>query len=126
MTHYHVQLNRELLLKFRGIEADSAETAASIARGLPTESANEIADCAGENFAAVVAAAGDEQHHRSRTIEFEPERLRKAAPALLEACRMVVKRWERGDLAAAARACSDAVEEVDGIPGSNHRRHRSR
>src|SRR5438045_1558108 len=36
-------------------------------------------------------------------------RLIAAAPALLAACRMVVERWERGDLAEAARACADAV-----------------
>jgi hypothetical protein len=33
-----------------------------------------------------------------------------AAPDLLAACRMVVSRWERGDLAEAARACQAAVE----------------
>ena len=37
-------------------------------------------------------------------------RLIVAAPDLLAACRMVVARWERGDLAEAARACQSAVE----------------
>jgi hypothetical protein len=37
-------------------------------------------------------------------------RLIAAAPDLLAACRMVVARWERGDLAEAARACQSAVE----------------
>jgi hypothetical protein len=32
-----------------------------------------------------------------------------AAPNLLAACRMVVSRWERGDLAEAARACGAAI-----------------
>ena len=36
-----------------------------------------------------------------------------ASPQLLAACRMVVDRWERGDLAEAARACSDAVAEAE-------------
>ena len=37
-------------------------------------------------------------------------RLIVAAPDLLAACRKVVARWERGDLAEAARACQAAVE----------------
>jgi hypothetical protein len=37
-------------------------------------------------------------------------RLIHAAPALLTACQMVVARWERGDLAEAARASQSAVE----------------
>jgi hypothetical protein len=37
-------------------------------------------------------------------------RLIVAAPDLLAACRMVVARWERGNLAEAARACQSAVE----------------
>jgi len=39
-------------------------------------------------------------------------RLIVAAPKLLAACRMIVDRWERGDLAEAARACSDAIAEA--------------
>jgi hypothetical protein len=37
-------------------------------------------------------------------------RLIVAAPALFAACRMVIDRWERGDLAEAARACHTAVD----------------
>jgi hypothetical protein len=33
--------------------------------------------------------------------------------ALLSACRMVVDRWERGDLAEAARACQSAVAQTE-------------
>ena len=39
-------------------------------------------------------------------------RLRAAAADLLHACRLVVDRWEHGDLAEAARACRDAVAEA--------------
>jgi hypothetical protein len=39
-------------------------------------------------------------------------RLIAAAPELLAACRMVVERWERGDLAEAARACSAAITKA--------------
>jgi hypothetical protein len=34
-------------------------------------------------------------------------------PKLLAACRMVVERWERGDLAEAARTCSAAIAEAE-------------
>ncbi len=43
-----------------------------------------------------------------------PARLRDAAASLLAACRMVVDRWEQGDLAEAARACRDAVAAATG------------
>lgn len=42
----------------------------------------------------------------------ETRRLLNAAPKLLAACRMVVERWERGDLAEAARACQEAIDEA--------------
>ena len=35
-----------------------------------------------------------------------------AAPKLLAACRMVVERWERGDLAEAARVCGAAIAQA--------------
>jgi hypothetical protein len=41
-----------------------------------------------------------------------PARLRAAAALLLRACRMLVDRWEHGDLSEAARACRDAVTEA--------------
>lgn len=39
-------------------------------------------------------------------------RLVQAAPKLLAASKMVVDRWEHGDLAEAARACADAIAEA--------------
>jgi hypothetical protein len=41
-------------------------------------------------------------------------RLMAAAPRLLAASRMVIERWERGDLAEAARACADAFAQATG------------
>jgi hypothetical protein len=44
-------------------------------------------------------------------------RLIVAAPALFAACRIVIDRWEHGDLAEAARACHTAVNlATDGRP----------
>ena len=37
-----------------------------------------------------------------------------AAPDLFKACEMVVDRWENGDLAGAARACSAAIAKATG------------
>ena len=42
-------------------------------------------------------------------------RLIVAAPELLAACRMVVERWERGDLAEAARACQKAIDAFETV-----------
>jgi hypothetical protein len=82
---YNVYLYREMRLVYHGIEADAPESAASIARDKPTGDADDIDDCDGETFAAVVDVQGDQDYCQSRTVEFEEERLRKAAPALLEA-----------------------------------------
>ena len=103
MTTYNVHVYREMRLVFGGIEAASPEEAAALARDKPTENADEFDDeCDGETFYALVDVQGDEQHEQSRFIDFEPERLRLAAPKLLEACRMVIGRWEDGDLEEAA------------------------
>ena len=115
MTIYNVHIYREMRLVFGGIETDSPEAAAAIARDKLTSDADSIDDCDGETFAALVDVAGDEEYRQSRTIDFEPGRLCMAAPKLLAACRMVVDRWERGDLAEAARACSDAIAEATAV-----------
>ncbi len=113
MTTYNVHIYREMRLVFGGIEADTHEAAAAIARDKPTDQADSIDDCDGETIAALVDVAGDEEYRHTRAIDFEPERQRKAASKLLAACRMVVDRWERGDLAEAARACSAAIAEAE-------------
>jgi len=113
MTLYNVHIYREMRLVYDGITADTPEAAAAIARDQPTGDAVEIDDCEGETLSALVDVAGDEEYEQSRFIAFEEERLRQASPALLAACRMVVDRWERGDLAEAARACSDAIAQAE-------------
>jgi hypothetical protein len=113
MTTYNVHIYREMRLVFGGIEADTHEAAAAIAGDKPTDQADSIDDCDGETLAALVDVAGDEDYRHTRAIDFEPERERKAARRLLDACRMVVAGWERGDLAEAARACSAAIAEAE-------------
>jgi hypothetical protein len=85
MTTYNVHIYREMRLVFGGIEAGSHEEAAAIAREKPTEHADDIADCDGETFYACVDVRGDEEYEQSRWVLFEPDRLREAAPQMLEA-----------------------------------------
>jgi len=90
MTIYNVHIYREMRLTFGGIEAASPESAAVLARQKPTEEADSIEDCNGDDLAALVDEAGDEEYERSLTIAFEPERQRKAAYRLLTALEAVL------------------------------------
>jgi hypothetical protein len=110
MTKYNVHLYREMRLEYVGIEADTPEAAVRIARAGLTEDADDIGESS-EDLSARVEIDGDAPLERPLTIHFEPER--HAARALLAACRMVVDRWEHGDLAEAARACSAAIAEAE-------------
>src|SRR5262249_50970569 len=89
----------------------SPEEAAATARNRDTAEADDIDDCDGETFAALVDVAGDEEHEHSRMIDFEAGRLLDAAPELLSALQaasvsMAVRSWlfrgfdesEAGDL----------------------------
>jgi hypothetical protein len=88
MTEYIVHIYREMRLTYTGIEADTPEAAAVITRGKPTDDADNVEDCDGENLAALVDVAGDKDYSQSRFIDFEGEKQRKAASKLLEAVRM--------------------------------------
>jgi len=90
MTIYNVHLYRVMRVTFGGIEAESPESAASIAARTPTGDADDIADCEGENFAALVDVAGDEDFGHSETIELPPELQRKAAAAVLAALEAIL------------------------------------
>jgi hypothetical protein len=85
MTLYNVHIYREMRLYFPGIEADEPEQAAKTAADMPTGEAEYTEDCDGDNFAALVDVVSDDEFERSVTIDFEPERLRKAATELLSA-----------------------------------------
>jgi hypothetical protein len=76
-------------LAFERIEAESPEAAAAIASDKPTEDADDIDDCNGEDFGALVDVAGDDRYERSVMIDFEAERLRQAAPKLLVALQQI-------------------------------------
>ncbi len=88
MTIFNVRIDREVLLVFEGIEAESHDAAAAIACDQHPAAADDIDDCDGETFSAIVEVAGDEDLGQSVTIDFEPGRQRKAAPVMLKALQM--------------------------------------
>ena len=91
MKTYNVHLFREMRLTYPGIEAESPEAAASIARGKSADEADAIEDCDGEDFAALVDVAGDEDFRHSVTIDFEAEWRRKAASRLVAALKDILE-----------------------------------
>lgn len=90
MALYNVHLYREMRLFFQDIEAETPEAAAATARAKPTPDADYVEDCHGLDLAALVDVAGDEEFLQSVTIDFEAERIRKAAPMLLAALQAIV------------------------------------
>lgn len=125
MPTYRVHIYREMRLVFGGIEADSHEAAATIARGKLTEDADSINDCEGENIAALIDVQGDEEFDQSRLIDFESEQIRRAARKLLSALRLCHEQlsvWvadtESCDLSPeddeALAAAVDAIAEAEG------------
>jgi hypothetical protein len=90
MKKYIVHLYREMRLDYTGIEADTPQAAAAIVSGKPTAEADNVEDCEGENLAALVDVAGDEDYSQSVMVDFEAERIRKAAPRLLAALEAVL------------------------------------
>jgi hypothetical protein len=68
-------------------------------------------------YLAEIAESDSEGRIASPEQQEANGRLIVAAPDLLAACRLVVARWQRGDLAAAARACQAAITlATDGRP----------
>ena len=91
MPIYNVHVYREMRLRFDDVEAAGPEEAAGKARDMHFDDAADWGDCEGESLAALVDLRGDEAFLESRVIDFEPGRLLKAAPALLEACRWMTR-----------------------------------
>jgi hypothetical protein len=77
------------------------------------EGAEAIGDFATRNFAEEIYFRITGQPFTGSYKETAARlRAMHAAPRLLDACRMVVERWETGDLAEAARMCQAAVAEA--------------
>jgi len=71
MTHYIVHIYRQMRLSYTGIEADTPREAAFMARRKPTDAADNVEDCDGETFSALVEPAGNDDHRQSVTIAFD-------------------------------------------------------
>lgn len=65
------------------------------------------------HIAGSIRVSGGEDRRASPKREEADGRLIAVATRSLAACRMVVERWEHGDLAEAARACQDAVDAYE-------------
>ena len=90
MTLYNVHVYREMRLFFPRIEAETPEDAARIATDKATDDAQEIEDCDGAYLGALIDVIGDDQYEQSVMIDFDYERMRKAAPVMLEALEYVL------------------------------------
>lgn len=118
MTTFNVHIYREIRLVYEGIDADSHESAATIARDKPAGDADAIEDCDGDTFYACVDVQGDEEYEQSRWIDFEPERERQATMKLLAACQRAFHVFENDTprecevIELIANAIAQATEET--------------
>jgi hypothetical protein len=88
------------------VEAESPEQALAIAR---ERAHDEPAEECNDAYPWDTFSVADEHNIELLAWAEDEVTLRDAAGALLNACRLVLDRWEGGDLAEAARACHDAV-----------------
>ncbi len=95
------------------VEATSLEKAIAIARRRPNQLLDAAEEC-NRRYSWDEFAAYDKEGSELLRILDEGARLREAGPDLLAACRLVVERWEKGDLAEAVRACASALETAEG------------
>jgi hypothetical protein len=118
MTHYNVHIYREMRLFFAGIEALTPEEAAQTAAAKLTEEAEYTEDCQGENLSALIDLVGDEEFEHSVIIDFEHERLRRAAAELLAALQYALEFLEANndgeeDITARIAAVSAAIAKAN-------------
>jgi len=107
----HAWCVRPFITYLDEVEAETPEEAIALARRQPEQLLDAAEECDGRYPWDEFAACGEDGGELLRALDTEA-RVREAAPELLAACRMVVDRWERGDLAEAARACAAAVEKA--------------
>ena len=93
------------------IEAETPQEAIAIARRRQDQLLDTAEECNSRYPWDDFAAYDDNGNELLHTVD-EEARVRDAAPDLLVACQMVVDRWERGDLAEAARRCSAVIAKI--------------
>lgn len=72
-----------------------------------------IAEAKAAGIEAQAAGAMEPMAERIREGRLALPQRQEIDAGLLAACRMVVERWEHGDLAEAARACRDAIDAYE-------------
>ncbi|MFL5342370.1 MAG: hypothetical protein ACJ8F7_19655 [Gemmataceae bacterium] len=118
MTLYNVHIYREMRLHFPGVEANTPEEAARIAADQPTADAAYTEDCDGETLAALIDVVGDDEFGQSVSLDFDKERLRKAAPNLLATLEALLAAAD--DLGAAIDDTTDQFDdERTGLDGAS-------
>ncbi len=90
------------------IDAETPQQAVAIARKQHDQLLDAAVEC-NPDYPWDQFVVYDEHCTEVLRVRDDEARIKDAAPALLTACQMVVERWERGDLAEAARACADAI-----------------
>lgn len=69
-------------------------------------------DLVSSNGITVICHADGVMPDMPQDRQAQVKRLIAAAPELLAACQSIIANWERGDLAAAARQCADAISKA--------------
>jgi hypothetical protein len=104
----------ERTIAYYEVEAENARAAAeNWSDGDFYDRDDEALDTEGPTIVRERQPDGTWRRVPSSEWEDEPPSVAAVAPQLLAACRMVVERWEHGDLVEAARACSAAIAEAE-------------
>jgi len=102
MTLYNVHIFREMRLYYPSIEASTPKKAARIAADRPTADAEYVEDCEGENIAALIDVAGDDDFAQSTIVELRESPQRTNEPVdihrLLDERRQVAVIWSIEDV----------------------------
>jgi len=88
MKAYNVHIYREMRLFFPGIVARTVQEAARLAADMPSSAAEALADCDGENLAALVGGGGSDNGKQSWMIDFDS--VSTIAPDLLTALELTL------------------------------------
>jgi hypothetical protein len=99
----------------KDIEAPTAEAALTTARHVATQDADGLCFHNYESALPINEIAVEDEDGNELSVWRDDDlSLRLAAPDLLDAGRLVVARWEKGDLAGAVRALASAIAKAEG------------
>jgi hypothetical protein len=116
MRTFTVHFNTDAECATDAIEAETAELALAAAREMAANDSNELLfERYQSAFDINEIVVRDEDDSEELAVWFDDDlRLRLAADDLLNAARLVIARWESGDLAEAVRELSAAIAKAEG------------